>query len=64
MGCYICGGQLKSIRSLEMKEGGLLSGAVVDIACDVDNPFVGPEGATHVCQPSYGMFNRFPTTGV
>ena len=34
-----------------MKEGGLLSGAVVDIACDVDNPFVGPEGATHVCQP-------------
>lgn len=36
------------VQRVSIGEGGLLPGAAVDIACDVDNPFVGPDGATNV----------------
>lgn len=49
------GGALGALAAIDL--GGLdarLAGVKVDVACDVDNPLVGPRGAAHVYGPQKG----------
>lgn len=45
----ICGGQLMEVLGFDaiFEEAGLMTGREIFIACDVDNPLTGPNGAAH-----------------
>jgi glycerate kinase len=49
------GGALRALDRIDI--GGLdprIAGAVFDVACDVSNPLVGPQGASHIFGPQKG----------
>lgn len=49
------GGELKNIETIETSElDSRLKNIQIEVACDVDNPLYGPEGAAHVYAPQKG----------
>eukprot|EP01119_Soliformovum_irregulare_P022764 TRINITY_DN7842_c0_g1_i2.p1 TRINITY_DN7842_c0_g1~~TRINITY_DN7842_c0_g1_i2.p1 ORF type:complete len:385 (+),score=78.46 TRINITY_DN7842_c0_g1_i2:112-1266(+) len=51
----VTGSDLLRVSSIEVPEGGLIPSDVkIEIACDVNSPFVGPTGASHIFSPQKG----------